>query len=99
MQVAPDKYVKAHASNTRLFKVLRNEWYFKPGPTPDSCCIDFVVEYQFHNWWYSHVRAVLSQHPLVVDSHSDHVVLVRGVRRCGVWRRRWLALCRTKLCP
>lgn len=55
VEVRPGEYVKALATDTRLFSRLVNEWHFKPGPTHNSTTVDFVVEYKFHNSLYAHV--------------------------------------------
>lgn len=47
--------MRACATNTRLFRMLVNEWHFSPGPTPQSCQVDFIVNYQFHNALYAQV--------------------------------------------
>lgn len=56
VEMSPHRFVKACATNTPMFRLLRNEWFFSPGPTADSCLVDFLVEYQFHNRWYAQVR-------------------------------------------
>jgi ribosome-associated toxin RatA of RatAB toxin-antitoxin module len=55
VEMSPHRFVKACATNTPMFRILRNEWYFSQGPTADSCLVDFLVEYQFHNRWYAQV--------------------------------------------
>ncbi len=55
VEVCPNTFVKACATNTRLFSLLRNEWFFKPAPNKEGTIVDFVVQYQFHNALYAHV--------------------------------------------
>lgn len=42
-------------SQSTLFDFLNNEWHFKPGPTPDSCHLFFVVDFQFKSALYRKV--------------------------------------------
>lgn len=51
----PPSLIKTTVSQSSLFDFLNNEWHFKPGPTPDSCHLFFVVDFQFKSPLYRRV--------------------------------------------
>lgn len=50
--------VIAEASDTQLFRKLRNEWSFAPGTAPASCWLSFKVDFEFRSVLYAHVSGL-----------------------------------------
>lgn len=79
------RVAQACASNTAVFRLLRNTWKFTDGTsasgTPE-CLVDFCVDYEFHNAFYSQVR---------VCNGWVHQGSTKGtVRMGGGCRRAWM---------
>lgn len=47
--------IKTTASQSTIFEHLINIWEFKPGPTPNSCNLHFLVDFQFRSPLYRKV--------------------------------------------
>lgn len=56
--MVPGRHVRAVASDTSMFRHLVNEWEFEDGPHPNSCWVNFFVEFQFRNSLYSSVSGM-----------------------------------------
>ena len=49
----PDRRVRAVARDTSVFKYLKSEWTFEPGPWPDSCVVHFKIDFAFKSPLYA----------------------------------------------
>lgn len=58
VSMRPGRHVRAVASDMSIFRHLVNEWEFEDGPHPDSCWVNFFVEFQFRNSLYSSVSGM-----------------------------------------
>ncbi|KAG6541317.1 hypothetical protein Mapa_017259 [Marchantia paleacea] len=55
VELKPPHLIKTSVSQSTLFDYLINVWEFKPGPTPHSCNLHFLVDFQFRSPLYSKV--------------------------------------------
>ncbi|KAL3693022.1 hypothetical protein R1sor_006673 [Riccia sorocarpa] len=55
IELKPPHLIKTSVSESTLFDYLINIWEFKPGPTPHSCNLHFLVEFQFRSPLYRKV--------------------------------------------
>ena len=49
-----DMSVCADAAENKLFHFLRTNWKFAPGPTPNSCWVDFETSFSFRSELHSY---------------------------------------------
>lgn len=77
----PFTSVIAEASNTQLFRKLRNEWGFAPGPQPHTCWLSFKVEFEFRSALYAHVSG------LFMDEVVNRMVAAFDSRCALEWQR------------
>lgn len=55
VELKAPRLIKTTVSQSNLFDFLNNEWHFKPGPTPETCHLFFVVDFQFKSPLYRRV--------------------------------------------
>ena len=54
----PNKSIRAISRDTSVFDKLLTEWKFKPGEKPDTCEIQFFIDFKFSNPLYERVSAI-----------------------------------------
>ena len=54
----PNKAIRAISRDTSVFDKLLTEWKFKPGEKPDTCEIQFFIDFKFSNPLYERVSAI-----------------------------------------
>lgn len=54
----PNKTIRAISRDTSVFDKLLTEWKFKPGEKPDTCEIQFFIDFKFSNPLYERVSAI-----------------------------------------
>lgn len=72
--------IKTSVSNSNLFEYLTNVWEFKPGPTPGSCDLQFLVDFQFRSPLYRQVANMFFNEVVsrLVSSFEDRCSTVYG---------------------
>lgn len=80
VELKPPDLIKTTVSQSTLFDFLNNEWHFKPGPTPDSCHLFFVVDFQFKSALYRKVANIFFSEvqARLVDSFEERCKIVYG---------------------
>lgn len=74
------KSVKSTVSESSLFDHLINVWEFKPGSTPGSCELYFLVDFKFRSPLYRQVATMFFKEVAsrMVGSFSDRCRLIYG---------------------
>jgi len=55
----PPELVHSIVTDSSLFSHLESEWQFKQGPSPDSCWLEFKVEFRFRSLIYGEVASIV----------------------------------------
>jgi coenzyme Q-binding protein COQ10 len=78
--------VTAEAQGTGLFKVLRNRWVLRPGPSgaESDCLLDFYVDFRFQAEVYAHASGLFMDE---VVANMNAAFLQRCGDVEGAWRR------------
>ncbi|XP_021738532.1 coenzyme Q-binding protein COQ10 homolog, mitochondrial-like [Chenopodium quinoa] len=74
------KYIKTTASESNLFEHLINIWEFRPGPTPGTCNVYFLVDFKFRSPLYRQVASMFFREVVsrLVSSFTDRCRLIYG---------------------
>ncbi|KNA25852.1 hypothetical protein SOVF_002770 [Spinacia oleracea] len=74
------KYIKTTASESNLFEHLINVWEFRPGPTPETCNLYFLVDFKFRSPLYRQVASMFFREVAtrLVSSFIDRCRLIYG---------------------
>lgn len=74
------KFIKTTASESNLFEHLINTWEFRPGPTPDTCNVYFLVDFKFRSPLYRQVASMFFREVVsrLVISFTDRCRLIYG---------------------
>ncbi|KMS97492.1 hypothetical protein BVRB_5g126580 [Beta vulgaris subsp. vulgaris] len=74
------KLVKTTASESKLFEHLINVWEFRPGPTPETCNLYFLVDFKFRSPLYRQVASMFFREVVsrLVSSFTDRCRLLYG---------------------
>ncbi|CAO2819677.1 unnamed protein product [Amaranthus hypochondriacus] len=72
--------VKTTASQSNLFEHLINVWEFRPGPTPETCNLYFLVDFKFRSPLYRQVASMFFREVVsrLVSSFTDRCRLLYG---------------------
>ena len=54
----PNKSIRAVSRDTTIFEALLTEWKFKPGDQPNTCEINFFIDFKFSNALYAQVSTI-----------------------------------------
>lgn len=80
VEMEKPKYIKTTASQSGLFDHLINVWEFKPGPTPGTCDLYFLVDFKFQSPLYRQVASMFFKEVVskLVGSFSDRCFRIYG---------------------
>ena len=53
-----NKSIRAVSRDTTIFETLLTEWKFKPGDEPNTCEINFFIDFKFSNLLYAQVSTI-----------------------------------------
>lgn len=73
-------FVKTTVSQSSLFDHLINAWDFKPGTTPGTCNLYFMVDFKFQSPFYRQIASVFFKEVVsrLVGSFTDRCRLIYG---------------------
>ncbi|KAL2939096.1 Coenzyme Q-binding protein COQ10-like protein mitochondrial [Bienertia sinuspersici] len=68
------------ASESNLFEHLINVWEFRPGPTPETCDLYFMVDFKFRSPLYRQVASMFFREVVsrLVSSFIERCRLLYG---------------------
>ena len=81
----------SHVYDSTLFDHLDSTWRFQEGPVPNSCWLDFNVDFAFKSPLYRHIALVffdeVSSASVVihVSWHGEKLCLYKRVPRSLIW--------------
>ena len=58
VQMHPNESIRAVSRDTTVFERLLTEWKFKPGDKPNTCEINFFIDFKFSNLLYAQVSTI-----------------------------------------